>query len=169
MAVALKEAADPSFREYIIQVKRNAATLAQCMQDNGYNIVTNGTDNHIVLWDARSTGLSGAMIEKLLEKCEISVNKNSIVGDVSAISPGGVRLGTPAVTTRGFKEREMKYVADVIHRIVQLGQQLRSSKALKLKEFMERAESDTYRGQLAALRREVESFSVKYFLPGIVP
>ena len=78
LAVALQEAATPEFKQYIQQVKANAAALAEALQSLGYDIVTGGTDNHLVLWDARRTGVSGAKLEKILERCEISVNKNTV-------------------------------------------------------------------------------------------
>jgi glycine hydroxymethyltransferase len=93
LTVALKEASTEEFKEYIKQVKKNAVVLANTLIELGYEIVTNGTENHLVLWNARSTGISGAKLEKLLEMCEISVNKNSVIGDTSALNPSGVRLG----------------------------------------------------------------------------
>lgn len=80
LAVALKEASLPEFKLYIKQVKSNAVALAKSLQEFGYDIVTGGTDNHLVLWDARRTGVSGAKLEKILERCEISVNKNTVAG-----------------------------------------------------------------------------------------
>jgi glycine hydroxymethyltransferase len=90
------------------------ATATACILAPG------GTDNHLLLWDARDTQLSGAKIEKMLEMVEISANKNAVIGDVSAISPGGVRLGTPAMTSRGMKEGDMERIAALIHRAVLL-------------------------------------------------
>lgn len=128
LAVALHEASQPSFSVYIKQVIENAASLADAMMQQGYIIVTNGTDNHLVLWDVRPTGLNGAIIEKLSEICEISVNKNAIIGDHSAMSaPGGVRLGTSAVTTRGMKQKDMYRLVDWLHRIVLIGQDIKGN------------------------------------------
>lgn len=78
LAVALQEASTPEFKQYIKQVKANAVALAGALQSLGYDIVTGGTDNHLVLWDARRTGVSGAKLEKIMERCEISVNKNTV-------------------------------------------------------------------------------------------
>merc|ERR1712146_675850 len=80
----------------------------------GYTLATGGTENHIVLWNVRSLGLTGSKLEKLLERCNISVNKNAIAGDRSAIAPGGVRLGTPAMTTRGLTEADFDTVASFL-------------------------------------------------------
>jgi len=95
---------DPSFNEYIAEVKKNAKKIAEELSKRGYNIVTNGTDNHLVLWDLRKQGLTGSKAEKVLELMGISTNKNSVPGDTSALAPGGIRLGAPALTSRGMKE-----------------------------------------------------------------
>ncbi|KAJ1429318.1 serine hydroxymethyltransferase 3 [Ochromonadaceae sp. CCMP2298] len=172
LAVALKEAAQPEFVEYIKQVKLNAAAVAEALQGFGYTIVTGGTDNHLVLWDARPTGLSGSKLEKLLEMCEISVNKNSVVGDTSAVTPGGVRIGTPAATTRGMRQAEMRTVAGFLHSAVELGQRAQASEAMggskKLKDFTAVLEQQ-FAGEVAQLREAVESFASQFPLPGIVP
>merc|ERR1711907_196784 len=114
LAVALKEASMPEFISYIQQVKANAKALAGALTNKGYSMVTGGTDNHIVLWDARPTGITGSKLEKVLELVGISVNKNSVRGDTSAVTPGGVRLGTSAMTTRGMIEEDMNTIADFI-------------------------------------------------------
>lgn len=168
LAVALKEASQPEFVEYIKQVKKNAAALSAALQQHGYEMVTGGTENHLLLWDARSTGLSGSKIEKLLEMCEISANKNSIVGDVSAVTPGGVRLGTPAVTTRGMKEKDMQAIADFIHRVTQIGVRIQDNMdGKKLNDFVITAQQSPYSEELAAVKAEVESFASGFTLPGI--
>lgn len=179
VAVALKEAAQPSFTRYIQRVKENAAALASHLQSHGYTIVTGGTDNHIILWDARSTGLSGAKLEKLLEACEISVNKNSIVGDTSAISPGGVRLGTLAMTTRSMTPQDMKQIADVIHRVVVIGRRMEGAQSTytntefvskkKLAEFLNLMHSSPFAEELALIRNEVHLYASKFPLPGLQP
>jgi len=178
LAVALKEAATPEFAAYIKQVKENAAALASALKERGYSMVTGGTDNHLVLWDARSTGLSGSKLEKLLEMCEISVNKNSIVGDTSAVTPGGVRIGTPAVTTRGMSHSEghMDRIAELIHRVVQVGQRIQEETAArkegskKLKDFLATMEENKqFQVEISKIKEEVESFAAHFPLPGIAP
>jgi len=72
--------------------------------DEGELLITKGTDNHLLMWDVRPHSLTGSKVEKILEQANITVNKNSVVGDKSALTPGGIRIGTPALTTRGFKE-----------------------------------------------------------------
>lgn len=76
--------------------------------DSGELLITDGTDNHLLMWDVRPHKLTGSKVEKLLEYANITVNKNSVVGDKSALTPGGIRIGTPALTTRGFKEAEFE-------------------------------------------------------------
>ena len=99
VAIALKEAMSPQFKTYAKNVIQNAQVLANGLMEKGHVIVTNGTDNHIVLWNVRDPwGLTGFMVERVLECVSITTNKNSIFGDVSAINPGGVRLGTRKYT-----------------------------------------------------------------------
>lgn len=87
-------------------------------------IVTNGTDNHQILWDLRPTGITGSCMEKLLERVDVYVNKNSLFGDVSAFHPGGIRLGTLAVTTKGMKEKEMVGIVELLISTLQLAQKI---------------------------------------------
>lgn len=170
LAVALKEASSPDFVSYIQQVKTNAQVLALELQEYGYKMVTDGTDNHLILWDARPTGVSGSKIEKILEMCEISVNKNSVPGDTSAISPGGVRIGTPAMTTRGMKEKEMKRIAELIHKGVGIAIKIQEKQeGKKLKDFIELAKSPLFQSEIVQLKEEVESFAGLFPLPGVNP
>ena len=111
LAVALKESGTPEFKLYAQRIKANAAALAASLKKRGYTLATGGTDNHLVLWNVRELGLTGSKLEKLLERVSISVNKNAIHGDKSAVAPGGVRLGTPAMTTRGLTETDFDTVA----------------------------------------------------------
>ena len=105
---------NPEFKEYIKQVRNNAKKLSKILIDLGYNISTNGTDNHIVLCNVKDKGITGSKIEKITEYVDISINKNAVYGDTSPMSPGGIRLGTSALTTRGFKEDDFIKVAHFI-------------------------------------------------------
>ena len=87
---------------------KNAQALAKGLMDLGQTLICSGTVNHIVMWDLRPHGLTGSKVEKTLDYMHITTNKNSVVGDKSAVTPGGIRLGTPALTTRGMKEAEMQ-------------------------------------------------------------
>jgi len=115
-AVALKEALSPSFRRYQEQIVVNARTLAQEFLRRGYRLVAGGTDTHLILVDLTSTGLTGKMAEEALGLAGITVNKNAIPFDLQPKTiTSGIRVGTPALTTRGMKEGEMRTIADFLH------------------------------------------------------
>ena len=114
-AVALGEALKPSFKEYAQQVIKNAKVLADELMADGFRIVTGGTDNHLMLVDLTSKNLTGKVAQNLLDEVNITVNKNTIPFEpLSPFVTSGIRLGSPALTTRGFKEADMKEVADII-------------------------------------------------------
>ncbi|MBQ1269235.1 MAG: serine hydroxymethyltransferase [Clostridia bacterium] len=118
-AVALKEALDPSFIEYQNQIVKNAAALATALKNEGFNMVSDGTDNHLILIDLQNFGVTGKDLEKMLDAVHITVNKNAIPNDPqSPFITSGIRIGTPAVTSRGFKEAEMAKIASWIKAVV---------------------------------------------------
>jgi len=119
-AVALKEALTPEFRAYQQQIVKNAQALAEALKVRGFRLVSGGTDNHLMLVDVKSSrGLTGKQAETLLDEVGITVNKNTIPFDTEKPAVGsGLRLGTPAVTTRGMKEAEMEEIADIIDRVL---------------------------------------------------
>lgn len=118
-AVAFKEAMDPSFKDYQNQVLKNAKQLAQSLMEKGYRLVSGGTDTHLMLVDLRSKNLTGKIAEKALDKAGITVNKNTIPFDPEKpFVTSGIRIGTPAMTTRGMKEDEMKKIATFIDRVL---------------------------------------------------
>ena len=111
-AVALGEALTPEFKEYQQNIVKNAATLAEALKDEGFDIVSDGTDNHLILLDLRSMGITGKDLEHKLDEVHITANKNAIPNDPeSPFVTSGIRLGTPAVTSRGFGEAEMRQIA----------------------------------------------------------
>lgn len=110
------EALQPGFRTYQKQIIKNAAALASELEKSGFSLVTGGTDNHLMLVNLSDTGMDGLQAEKLLEKNQIIANRNTIPGDEKPLKPSGIRIGTPAVTSRGMKEKEMLAIADLIHR-----------------------------------------------------
>ena len=111
-AVALGEALTPEFKEYQVQIAKNAQVLASALKEEGFNLVSDGTDNHLMLIDLRSFNLTGKEYEKMLDEVHITANKNAIPADPqSPFITSGIRIGTPAVTSRGFKEEEMKKIA----------------------------------------------------------
>ncbi|MEO0234963.1 MAG: serine hydroxymethyltransferase [candidate division WOR-3 bacterium] len=118
-AVAFKEALSPSFVKYQEQVLKNAKQLAESLKEKGYRLVSGGTDTHLMLVDLRSKKLTGKVAEKALDKAGITVNKNTIPFDPEKpFVTSGIRLGTPAMTTRGMKEDEMKKIASFIDRVL---------------------------------------------------
>ena len=118
-ALCFKEALDPEFITYIQQVKDNAKIMAQTIMSNGIDIVSNGTENHIILVDLRNKGITGKDLEKTLGSVNITVNKNSVPNDpASPFVTSGIRIGTPAMTTRGFKEKEIIQVSNWISEII---------------------------------------------------
>ena len=115
-AVAFGEALKPEFKEYQVQVAKNAKALANALIKKGFKLVSGGTDNHLMLVDLIETGITGKELEKRLDEVHITLNKNSIPNDPqSPFITSGVRIGTPAVTSRGFKEAEMEKIADFIY------------------------------------------------------
>ncbi|OGE83329.1 MAG: serine hydroxymethyltransferase [Candidatus Doudnabacteria bacterium RIFCSPHIGHO2_01_FULL_49_9] len=147
-AVAFGEALQPEFKTYSQQVIKNARALAKALQESGYRVISGGTDNHIVLVDMfGSKQITGKEAEAALEKVNISVNKNMIPYDTrKPLDPSGIRLGTPAMTTRGLREKDMASVAQFI------------DEALLNKDL------DT---KLDDLKNDVKEFSLKFPVPGI--
>lgn len=118
-AVCFGEALRPEFKEYQKQIVKNAAALAESLKANGLKLVSDGTDNHLMMLDLRDTGVTGRDLEKRLDEVHITANKNMIPGDPqSPFVTSGVRLGTPAATTRGFREEEMKKIGELIAKVV---------------------------------------------------
>ena len=131
-AVALREAMQPDFRRYQSQVLRNSRRLAKNLSRYGYRIVSGGTDCHMFLVDLRSSGIKGIEAERLLDSVAITVNKNSIPFDYEKpFITSGIRIGTPAVTTRGMKEREMDRIAGYIHLALTSGTDRKKLSAIK--------------------------------------
>merc|ERR1711974_114064 len=162
LACQLLEVATPEFKEYSKQVVENSATLAKTLQDKGHKLASDGTDNHLVLWDLRPHGLTGSKVEKVCECCSISLNKNTVPGDQSALSPGGVRIGAPAMTTRGCNEAHFRTVASFLDRCCQIALAVQKEKGKKLKDF-EQGLADNK--ELCALRKEVEAFASDFGYP----
>eukprot|EP00344_Euplotes_crassus_P002495 CAMPEP_0196995544 /NCGR_PEP_ID=MMETSP1380-20130617/1624_1 /TAXON_ID=5936 /ORGANISM="Euplotes crassus, Strain CT5" /LENGTH=317 /DNA_ID=CAMNT_0042411219 /DNA_START=346 /DNA_END=1300 /DNA_ORIENTATION=- len=117
ISVALHEAMQPEFKEYSKQVLKNSKKLADSLMKRGHTLVTNGTDNHIILWNLRPHGLTGSKYESISNHTNVTLNKNTIAGDKSALTPHGIRLGTPACTTRGYTEDHIEDVAEFLDRI----------------------------------------------------
>ncbi|KAI8813574.1 serine hydroxymethyltransferase [Cladochytrium replicatum] len=135
VAVALKQVASPEFKEYARQVRVNARALGDALKSKGYKLVTDGTDNHLILWDLRPIGLTGSKMEKICDYVSITLNKNAVHGDSSALVPGGVRVGAPALTSRSFKEADFVRVAEFLDRAAQLALKIQASTGKMIKDF----------------------------------
>lgn len=172
IAVALKEASTARFRRYGKQIVKNAKALARELIKMGFTLVGNGTENHLMLIDlVKDLGAgSGYFLQYALDQIGISLNKNTIPGEPSSpFYPSGVRLGTPCVTTRGMKEREMKIIAKWYAQVVEEIKDYRlpttkEERILYLKKFRREIERNK---TLAKIREEVRKFAKKYPVPGI--
>ncbi|AEO64737.1 d4d3df69-58bc-4b0f-b991-e4f668048dbf [Thermothielavioides terrestris] len=183
LAVALKQAQTPEFRAYQSQVLANAKALARRLGEPkekgglGYRLVSGGTDNHLVLVDLKPQGVDGARVERVLELVGVAANKNTVPGDKSALTPGGLRMGTPAMTTRGFGEDDFERVADIVDRAVSIAVRVdkaarkaaedkgEAKTAGRLKTFLDylgTGETDT---EIVQLRSEVADWVGTYPLP----
>lgn len=163
LGVALTEAMTPEFKLYIKQVKANARILGEALVKKGYTLITGGTDNHLVLWDLRPNGLTGSKVEKLCDMVHITLNKNAVAGDKSALAPGGVRIGAPAMTSRGLVEDDFVKIAALLDRVVKLALKIQDEVGKKLKDFSRAAEKSE---EVATLRAEVIEFSKDFPMPG---
>ncbi|KAL2017944.1 hypothetical protein VTK56DRAFT_1536 [Thermocarpiscus australiensis] len=183
LAVALKQAQTPEFRTYQSQVLANSKALARRLGEPkekgglGYKLVSGGTDNHLVLVDLKPQGIDGGRVERVLELVGVAANKNTVPGDKSALTPGGLRMGTPAMTTRGFGEDDFERVADIVDRAVTIAVRVdkaarkaaeergEAKTAGRLKTFLEylgTGETDT---EIVQLRSEVADWVGTYPLP----
>jgi len=118
-AIAFKEALKPEFKEYAAQIVKNAKHLAKCLMEKGYKLVSDGTETHLILVDLTSKGVTGKQAQNRLDEVGITLNKNTVPFDPrSPMDPSGIRLGTPAITTRGMKEAEMEKIADWMDRVL---------------------------------------------------
>lgn len=162
IATQMREVQTPAFHNYIKQVRENARALASALMTSDYKIVTDGTDNHLMLVDLRNKGITGGKAEKILEFVGISVNKNTIPGDLSALNPSGIRIGTPAITTRGLKETDMPRLADILDRVLQIGVKIQTENVPKtIVEFCGFFEKQE---ELHSIRQEISDwFSVLEF------
>lgn len=156
LAFQLKEVNTENFKTYIKQVKLNAKKMGECLIKKGYKVCTNGTDNHLILCDLRNKNITGSKVEKICEYVNISINKNSVPGDKSALSPGGIRIGSPALTTRGFKEEDFEKVIEFMDRAINIGLDIQEKTGKSLKNFvMEFADNE----KLNLLKREINMFA----------
>ncbi len=180
LAVALKQARSPEFRVYQEHVLANAKALATRLGEskaNGgleYKIVSGGTDNHLVLVDLKPQSVDGARVERVLELVGVASNKNTVPGDKSAMVPGGLRLGTPAMTTRGFTEDDFTRVADIVGRAVTIAARIDKAarkaaedkgEKYKLRYYFDYLGNGNEDSEIVQLRAEVSDWVGTYPLP----
>uniref|UniRef100_A0A8C4PZ04 Serine hydroxymethyltransferase n=1 Tax=Eptatretus burgeri TaxID=7764 RepID=A0A8C4PZ04_EPTBU len=166
VAVALKQAISPMFKEYQLQVLKNAKTMATALTKKGYNIVSGGTDNHLLLVNLRPKDIDGARVQHALQYVSITTNKNTCPGDKSAQIPGGIRLGSPALTSRQFKEKDFERVVDFIDEGIQIAKDVKK-KTGNLKEFQQNLFSDPEtKASITELKARVETFARSFPMPG---
>ncbi|CAI0452467.1 unnamed protein product [Linum tenue] len=170
LAVCLKHAQSPAFKTYQKQVISNCRALAKRLGELGYRLVSGGSDNHLVLVDLRPMGIDGARVEKILDLASITLNKNSVPGDKSALVPGGIRIGSPAMTTRGFKQSEFMATAELIHEGVQISLEAKSlASGPKLQDFLKFVASPEFplQDKLSELKKRVEGLATQFPIPGV--
>ncbi|KAF6013819.1 Serine hydroxymethyltransferase, cytosolic [Brettanomyces bruxellensis] len=163
LCTALKQAATPEFKEYQLQVLKNAKSLEYEFKKLGYHLVSGGTDSHMVLVSLREKGIDGARVEAVCEKINIALNKNSIPGDRSAMVPGGVRIGSPAMTTRGANEEDFKRIVDYIDKAVNFAKELQNNlpaDAHRLKDFKRKLSEPSE--ELEQWRKEIYNWAGEY-------
>lgn len=164
IAVALKQVATKEFKTYAEQTIKNSKQLAQSLWEYDFDVVTNGTDNHIVLVNLSRQGISGNKFEKIAEMCNVSVNKNTIATDKSAFSPSGIRLGTPAMTSRGFVEKDFEFVAKILYDISRLCVKIQNqAESCKLYDFNNCIPK--YDLEIQILKERIHNYCKKFPLP----
>ncbi|XP_059454285.1 serine hydroxymethyltransferase 7 [Corylus avellana] len=163
LAIALKQVATPEYKAYIQQVKKNAQALASALLKRKCRLVTGGTDNHLLLWDLTALGLAGKYYEKVCEMCHITLNKSAIFGDNGSISPGGVRIGTPAMTSRGCLEADFETIADFLLKAAQITIMVQREHGKFQKDFLKGLQSNK---DIVELRNRVEAFASQFAMPG---
>merc|ERR1712194_248037 len=167
VATQLKEVMGDEFKVYSQQVKANAAALANRLQTKyGYKMASGGTENHLVLWDLKPKGITGSKYEKACDHVCITLNKNCVPGDRSAVTPGGVRIGAPALTTRKLVESDFEKVGDFLDKALKLALSIQEKSGPKLKDFVKLMNVSE---EAVALKKEIEDFAIGFPMPGFDP
>ena len=168
LAVALKQANTPEFKAYQINVVENSKHFAQSFLKLGYDIVSGGTDTHLLLLDLRSKGIDGARVERILELVNIAANKNTVPGDTSALIPSGIRMGTPAMSTRGLGKKDFEQVAAFVDEAVKITTNIKKQvQGTKLKDFKAAlADGGSKYPEIGQLKKKVVDFSSKFEVIG---
>uniref|UniRef100_A0A1I7VT62 Serine hydroxymethyltransferase n=1 Tax=Loa loa TaxID=7209 RepID=A0A1I7VT62_LOALO len=167
IAVALGQCLTEDFVEYSKQILANSEALANRLIELGYTLVTGGTDTHLCLVDLRPKGLDGEKVEHVLNLAHIVCNRNTCPGDQSALHPSGIRLGTPALTTRGMKENDFVRVADFIHEGMEILMKYHSQIGKTLKDLIAFTSSnEQFIADIDELRVKVKQFTSQFDMPG---
>ena len=167
LAVALKQAMTPEFKQYQENVIKNAKTLEVEFKRLGYKLVADGTDSHMVLLDLRAKSLDGARVEAVLEQVNIACNKNSIPGDKSALTPCGIRIGAPAMSSRGMAEEDFTRIANYIDQCIGICKDVQSKlpkSANKLKDFKAKVAGGEVT-EINELKKEIAAWAGTFPLP----
>merc|ERR1712161_130564 len=166
VATQLKEVMTPAFKVYSQQVKANAKALSDKLISKGYKMASGGTENHLVLWDLKPAGITGSKYEKSCDSVCITLNKNCVPGDRSAISPGGVRIGAPALTTRKLVEKDFEQIAMFLHETLVLALDIQKKSGPKLADFTKLLKDNQ---QVDELRSKINNFTTSFPMPGFDP
>ena len=164
ITTALHQVKTSKFKEYSQQVILNAKTLSYILINKGFDVITDGTDNHIILINLQNKGITGSKFEKLAELCNVSVNKNTIATDKSALSPSGIRIGTSAMTSRGFMESDFIFVADILNDICDLAKSIQTRiHSNKLNDFIENL--PLFKTRINVIKKKVSNYTREFNLP----
>ena len=158
VATQLLEVQSERFKNYMTQVLNNTQAMCNYFRSKGYKLSTNGSENHLLLINLKDKGITGSKVEKLCNMVDISLNKNSVPGDISALSPGGIRIGTNCLTTRGFKESDMFLVSKVIDGVIDFALEIQStSKSKKLSDFIKNTHN--YQCEIDFIKEKVNNLA----------
>ena len=163
VATQLKEVMTPEFKAYIVQVLKNSSALSDALTKMGYTIASGGTDNHLILWDLKPFGITGSKFEKLCDACDITLNKNCVPGDRSAITPGGVRIGACALTTRNMVETDFIKIASILDKAIKLTISIQTNSGPKLTDFIAALKDNR---EIEVLRADVNAMATSFPMPG---
>jgi glycine hydroxymethyltransferase len=166
VATQLLEVMTPEFHIYAKQVKKNAAALGAKLVSLGYSLATGGTENHLVLWDLKPQKITGSKFEKVCDAVSITLNKNCVPGDRSAVTPGGVRVGACAMTTRKLVEEDFEQIGVFLHEALQIALKIQEQSGPKLVDFVKCLQGNE---DIAALRKNINRFSAGFPMPGFEP
>ena len=169
LATALKQAQSKEFEEYQARVVDNSKSFVNDLNSLGYNIVSGGTDNHLALINLHDKKIGGAQVEKICELSNIALNKNTVPGDKSAMNPGGIRVGTPAMTTRGCANEDFKQIAGFINDAVNIALDIQTEIGnSKMKDFKAAVENKGAGSkQMEDLKKNVIEFAEQFPLIGV--